>query len=111
MFLLPLKNSFLSPFFALLKDVRIYRYSGVFLSLPLYHGFGLATLIISLLMGKKICMMRRFDASEALAFIRQEAIEVLPIVPAMLARMWQNENVIGDLQTVKCMISGGDRLD
>lgn len=104
-------TQFLSPFFALLKDVRIYRYSGVFLSLPLYHGFGLATLIISLLMGKKICMMRRFDASEALAFIRQEAIEVLPIVPAMLARMWQNENVIGDLQTVKCMISGGDRLD
>ena len=52
----PSLTSFLPPLFALLRDIRIYQYERVLISLPFYHGFGLSTLIISLLMGKKICL-------------------------------------------------------
>ncbi len=102
---------FLPPFFALLQDLRIDEYQSVFLPLPVYHGFGLSTLIISLLMGKKICLVRHFDADEALRTISEEQIEVLPIVPAMLARLWQAGNAPTLMKTVRCIISGGDRLD
>ena len=102
---------FLPPFFALLRDLHIDEHDSVFLPLPLYHGFGLSTLIISLLMGKKICLAKHFDADEALKIISKEKIEVLPVVPAMLARMWQADNAPMLMKTVKCVICGGDRLD
>ena len=102
---------FLPPFFALLRDLHIDEHDSVFQPLPLYHGFGLSTLIISLLMGKKICLAKHFDADEALKIISEEKIDVLPVVPAMLARLWQADNAPKLMKTVKCVICGGDRLD
>ena len=55
--------------------------------------------------------MNHFDANEALKMIADEKIEVLPVVPAMLARLWQNEKAAASIKSVKCIISGGDRLD
>lgn len=107
----PSVTQFLPPFFALLRDVGIGEYSSVFLALPFYHGFGLATLIVSLLMGKKICLMRHFDAEQALRMIRNEEVEVLPLVPVMLARMWQQDGAKEKMKSLRCIISGGDHLD
>ncbi|MBR3027143.1 MAG: AMP-binding protein [Bacteroidales bacterium] len=107
----PSVTQFLPPFFALLRDVGIGDYNSVFLALPFYHGFGLATLIVSLLMGKKICLMRHFDASQALKIIRNEEIEVLPLVPVMLARMWQQEGAKEKMKSLRCILCGGDHLD
>lgn len=106
----PSVTSFLPPLFALLRDIKIYQYERVLISLPFYHGFGLSTLIISLLMGKKICLQKRFDALQTLAIIQQEKIEVMPIVPAMLARFWQIEGAKKKMKSLRCLISGGDRL-
>ena len=106
----PSLTSFLPPLFALLHDIKIYQYERVLISLPFYHGFGLSTLIISLLMGKKICLQKRFDTLQTLALIQQEKIEVMPIVPAMLARFWQIEGAKKKMKSLRCLISGGDRL-
>ena len=106
----PSVTSFLPPLLALLRDIRIYQYERVLISLPFYHGFGLSTLIISLLMGKKICLQKRFDTLQTLAIIQQEKIEVMPIVPAMLARFWQIEGAKKKMKSLRCLISGGDRL-
>ena len=106
----PSLTSFLAPLFALLRDIRIYQYERVLISLPFYHGFGLSTLIISLLMGKKICLQKRFDAIKTLEIIQREQIEVMPIVPAMLSRFWQIENAKGKMKSLRCLISGGDKL-
>ena len=106
----PSVTSFLPPLLALLSDIRIYQYERVLISLPFYHGFGLSTLIISLLMGKKICLQKRFDAIKTLEIIQREQIEVMPIVPAMLARFWQIEGAKKKMKSLRCLISGGDRL-
>lgn len=106
----PSLTSFLPPLLALLRDIRIYQYERVLISLPFYHGFGLSTLIISLLMGKKICLQKRFDTLQTLAIIQQEKIEVMPIVPAMLSRFWQIENAKEKMKSLRCLISGGDKL-
>ena len=106
----PSLTSFLAPLFALLHDIKIYQYERVLISLPFYHGFGLSTLIISLLMGKKICLQKRFDAIKTLEIIQREQIEVMPIVPAMLSRFWQIEGAKKKMNSLRCLISGGDRL-
>lgn len=106
----PSVTSFLSPLLALLHNIRIYQYKSVLISLPFYHGFGLSTLIISLLMGKKVCLQKRFDAIKTLEIIQREQIEVMPIVPAMLARFWQIEGAKKKMKSLRCLISGGDRL-
>ena len=102
---------YLQPFRALLQELRIDEYDSVLLPLPVYHGFGLATLITSLVMGKKVCLMNHFNADEALKIISHEEIEVLSVVPAMLARLWLADNAPELMKTVKCIICGGDRLD
>ena len=107
----PSVTQFLPPFFALLRDVGIGEFASVFLALPFYHGFGLATLIVSFLMGKKICLMRQFEADQALKMIQNEEVEVLPLVPVMLARMWQQEGAKEKMKSLRCIISGGDHLD
>ena len=61
-------------------------------------------------MGKKICLQKRFDALQTLAIIQQEKIEVMPIVPAMLSRFWQIENAKEKMNSLRCLISGGDKL-
>ena len=106
----PSVTSFLPPLFALLHNIRIYEYKSVLISLPFYHGFGLSTLITSLLMGKKVCLQKRFDAIKTLEIIQREQIEVMPIVPAMLARFWQTENAKEKMKSLRCLISGGDKL-
>lgn len=102
---------FLPPFFALLRDIRIDERESVFLPLPVYHGFGLATLIVSILMGKKVCLTKKFDSEQALQMIAREKIDVLSLVPAMLARLWQTDCASSLMASVKCIICGGDRLD
>lgn len=104
-------TQFLPPLYALLEELHLDEYDSVLLSLPVYHGFGLATLIISFLMGKKVCIMNHFDADKALKIINDEKIEVLPVVPAMLARIWQEENAPTLMKSVKLIVCGGDRLD
>ena len=102
---------FLSPFWALLHDVGIHRHSSVLIALPFYHGFGLATLIVSLLLGKKVCLLRHFDTMQVLDAIEQHRIEVLPVVPAMLSRIWQTKDAAMKMSSARCIISGGDRLE
>ena len=106
----PSVTSFLPPLLALLHNIRIYQYKSVLISLPFYHGFGLSTLIISLLMGKKVCLQKRFNAIKTLEIIQREQIEAMPIVPAMLSRFWQIENAKEKMKSLRCLISGGDKL-
>lgn len=103
-------HQFLAPFLALIHHVGILRYRSVLIALPLYHGFGLSALFVSLILGKKVCLLRRFQTQTALALIRQERVEVLPVVPAILSRLWQSPEAAESLQSVRCILSGGDHL-
>lgn len=101
---------FLAPFLALIRQVGLLRRRSVLIALPLYHGFGLSALIVSLVLGKKVCLLRHFEPQQALTLIRQERVEVLPVVPAILSRLWQAPEASEALQDVRCILSGGDHL-
>lgn len=107
----PSATQFLPPLLALLRQIGIHRYRSVYIALPLYHGFGLATLITSLVMGKSILLTRHFDTDEALRAIHHFRIEAAPLVPVMLSRMLQKPKAQQLLSSLKCIICGGDRLE
>lgn len=104
-------NQFLHPFFALLTDVGIHHYDSIMIALPFYHGFGLASFIVSILMGKKVCLARGFDVDRILHLLQTEEVEVLPIVPAMLSRIWLHDSAEKYVKSLKCIISGADTLN
>lgn len=89
---------------SLLCDLHIDSYRSVLIGLPFYHGFGLATLFVPFVTGKTVCLLRRFDAEEVLNVVATEHIEVMPMVPAMLARLWQVECAESRLRSLKCII-------
>lgn len=107
----PSATHLLPPLLALLRQIGIHQYRSTYIALPFYHGFGLATLITSLVMGKEVLIMRYFDAKQALQSISDHHIEVVPLVPVMLSRMLQLPQAEDKLCSVRCVISGGDRLD
>lgn len=107
----PSTTQFLPPLLALLRQIGIHHYRNVYIALPLYHGFGLATLITSLVMGKEVLLTRHFDTEQALRAIHRYRIEAIPLVPVMLSRMLQNTPSSEALSSLRCIICGGDRLE
>lgn len=62
------------------------RTASLLMPLPMCHVFGLAVALTSLLMGNVMVMMERFDATEAVARIREHRIRIVPAVTTMLIR-------------------------
>ncbi|WP_299489211.1 AMP-binding protein [Acaryochloris sp. IP29b_bin.137] len=99
---------FLPPFIALLSQVHLDRYRTVYIATPIYHGFGLAALLIGVTLGAQQYLTRRFDAGRACDLIAQDNIEVITLVPLMLQRMLNhNAQALSSLQRI---LTGGAAL-
>ncbi|MBS1796222.1 MAG: AMP-binding protein [Acidobacteria bacterium] len=97
--------NFLSPFFALLVRLDLDRYRSAYIATPAYHGFGLAAVILSVLLGIRMHFRERFDAKPGCALIAREKIEIVTLVPLMLQRMLDHDsNALGSL---RCVVTGG----
>lgn len=101
--------TFLPPFCALLTQVQLARYRSVYIATPIYHGFGLASLFIGVVLGVTMYVSRRFDAGQACSLIEQNKIDVVTLVPLMLQRMLRQGTE--SLSSLKCIISGGAALN
>ncbi|HEY5332558.1 MAG TPA: long-chain fatty acid--CoA ligase, partial [Solirubrobacterales bacterium] len=78
--------------------------------LPLFHTFGQTVAMNSaFLLGGRVVLQRRFDASEALALMRRHGIDVMVGVPTMYVALLE---ALGDEETVplRVCISGGAPL-
>lgn len=106
----PSTTAFLPPLLALLRQIGIHQQQSVYIPLPLFHGFGLATLLISLAMGKQIWLTKHFSSLETLHSIKTGEIEVLIVVPSMIPRLLQHPNASVQLASLQTIITGGDRL-
>ncbi len=99
---------FVFPFYYLLSKLKLANYNSVFVATPIYHGFGFATLLMSIFLGSKIYLQTKFDANEASKLIKNEQIEVIALVPTMLRKLLET---LHSLTSLKCIISGGAKLD
>ena len=101
--------NFLPPFLALLTQVHLDRYRSVYVATPIYHGFGLASLFIGVILGVEMHFTRRFDATQACSLVAANKIEVVTLVPLMLQRMLNLDP--SALASLRCVITGGAMLN
>lgn len=101
-------NNYLQVFLALFKQLKLYTYDSLYLAPPLYHGFGIATLCISLLLGKQTFISSGFDTIRACRLISRHKIQVMTLVPLMIQRMIEQD--AHSLSSLECLISGGAPL-
>lgn len=101
--------NFLNPFFALLTELNLDKYQSVYIATPVYHGFGIAAIIIGLILGEKMFLQARFNAEKACSLIERNKIEAVTVVPLMLQRMLRHDSAA--LSSLQCIISGGAALN
>jgi acyl-CoA synthetase (AMP-forming)/AMP-acid ligase II len=99
---------FLPPFVALLTRIDFGDCRTVYLATPVYHSFGLASLVMGVVLGAEMYLTRRFEAARACALIARHQIEVVTVVPLMLRRMLHRD--VGALSSLRRIISGSDTL-
>lgn len=104
----PQIGSFLSPLRALLEQVGLAHFSSVFIAPPIYHGYGFASLVVTMLLGKKMLLSRRFDAPKAAEAMRLLQIETFVAVPTIISRLLEQTSIA--LPDLKCILSGGAPL-
>jgi len=80
---------------------------------PLFHGFGFASLNLSLLLGSTVVLQRRFEPEAALAAIARRRVRVLVAVPVMLDRIMRcpvEVRAEHSAASLRAVISGGGPL-
>lgn len=98
-------QNFISPFYQLLVKLNLSHYKKIYIATPIYHGFGIATLCMSVLLGATMFLSRRFNAEKACHLIASNQIEVITLVPLMLTRMLTHAEQ--QLNSLRCIITGG----
>lgn len=97
----------LIPVLNIASKINLSKYNSVFIAAPVYHGYGLAALFISIFFGKEIFITNSFYAQSVSNTILQNNIKAMVVVPAMLQRMLAYHEQLYSLQMI---ISGGDNL-
>ncbi|WP_218033906.1 AMP-binding protein [Paenibacillus koleovorans] len=99
---------YLKPFSDFLSRLRILDYSTAYIATPLYHGYGLAVLLLFGAAGKKAVLHPGFSAERACRLVREHQVEVATVVPLMLHKMLRTN--ADDLRSLRCIASGGAEL-
>ncbi|KGR73655.1 AMP-dependent synthetase [Ureibacillus manganicus DSM 26584] len=100
--------NYLNPFIALITRLKILKYNKAYIATPIYHGYGIAILLLFIPLGKQIIIRRNFNAQSASYLIKEHRIEVITVVPTMLQRLLDTN--AKDLKSLRCIASGGAKL-
>ncbi|MFB4166783.1 AMP-binding protein [Virgibacillus sp. JSM 102003] len=100
--------NYLNPFAAFISRLKILDYNTAYIGTPIYHGYGLAVLLLFIPLGKKAVISSGFNAKKACNLIREHQVEVVTVVPLMLQRMLKTN--AEDLSSLNCIASGGAKL-
>ncbi|GAA1976261.1 AMP-binding protein [Nocardioides panacihumi] len=80
---------------------------------PLFHTWGLAHLLLAMLLGTPLVLRRRFDPEEALRAITAEKADTFVVIPVMLQRILalpEEVRAAYDLSGLKVVASSGSAL-
>ncbi|WP_162287820.1 AMP-binding protein [Indiicoccus explosivorum] len=99
---------YLTPFLALLTKLRLPEYRTMYTATPLYHGYGLAIMLVSVALGQLLILTRTFKAKQACFLVTCHRVDVLIAVPLMVQKMLEEDE--HSLSPLKCIASGGAPL-
>jgi fatty-acyl-CoA synthase len=98
---------------ALLSRIPIRSGGVTFVAPPLFHSWGLLTASLTLGLGTRLVLRRRFDAADVLDTVERSRCTTLIVVPVMLRRLLAlgEEEVRGrDLAALRVVAVGGSPL-
>jgi fatty-acyl-CoA synthase len=101
--------NYLNPFLGMLTRLKLLNYNTAYIATPIYHGYGIAVLLLFIALGKKVVISKRFDTKKACSLIRDHSVEVVTVVPLMVHKMLQHSSE--DLKSLTCIASGGAALN
>lgn len=101
--------NYLDPFYGFLTKLNILDYKTAYIATPIFHGYGVAVLLLFNALGKKVIVRRKFNAKIACDLIRDNKVEVITVVPLMLHKMIRNDEEA--LKSLTCIASGGAELN
>jgi fatty-acyl-CoA synthase len=105
----PSVTAFIDPLLDITEKLGIQKHEALFIAVPLFHGFGLAAMFMALFFSKTIYVRRRFKAEAVVATVVKHRIACVAVVPLMLQKLM--EEAWPAQSPVKCIISGGDKLN
>ncbi|WP_164669019.1 AMP-binding protein [Virgibacillus doumboii] len=100
--------NYLNPFATFIKRLKVLNYNTAYIATPIYHGYGIAVLLLFIPLGKKTVISSGFDAKKACRLIREHHADVITVVPLMLEKMLQTDPQA--LKSLSCIASGGAKL-
>jgi acyl-CoA synthetase (AMP-forming)/AMP-acid ligase II len=103
----PSVRNFLLLFLHLVAALELDRYPSAYVAVPLFHGYGIAALLVALTLGRTVYLAPQFKAAAACRLIESERIEAVVVVPSMLQRLIADS---AHLSSLRCVISGGAAL-
>ncbi|MCU6709984.1 AMP-binding protein [Paenibacillus sp. J5C_2022] len=99
---------YLPPFITLLSRLKLKERHSIYIATPIYHGYGIAFLLLCTALGKKIMLTAGFDAAKSCAWIAGHKADVVTVVPLMLLKMIRHDS--DQLKSLVCIASGGAEL-
>jgi len=101
--------NYLNPFAAMIARLKLMNYNTAYIATPIYHGYGVAVLLLLIALGKKVIIQKGFDVKKACNLVRKHKVEVITVVPLMLYKMLKHNPE--DLKSLACIASGGAELN
>ncbi|MUT66988.1 AMP-binding protein [Paenibacillus sp. NEAU-GSW1] len=105
----PSLMNYLIPFSTMLTRLRLTEYKTAYIATPIYHGYGIALLLLFSALGKRMIISEGFHAEKACGIVREYKAEVISVVPLMIERMLKQN--AEDLKSLACIASGGAELN
>jgi fatty-acyl-CoA synthase len=101
-------HRYVFPFLSLIQKLPITQKDTVLISTPLYHGYGIATMLMSFFLGVKVCVNESYSHFELADIIEKEEVSVLTLVPLTLQRLLLHSP--SKMKSIQCVLSGGAPL-
>ena len=101
--------AYLHPFAAIITQLNLLSCRTAYIATPLYHGYGIAVLLIFFVLGKHAIITKEFHEKEACRLVDEHQAEVMTAVPLMVHKMLQENREA--MQSLKCIASGGAELN
>jgi acyl-CoA synthetase (AMP-forming)/AMP-acid ligase II len=109
----PSSMALVGPTATILTRTRLRAGDAVLIAPPLFHGFGLITFALAVLLRSPTVLRRRFDAEATLAAIDAHRVGCAVAVPAMLQRILRLPPAVRaryDLSSLHTLLSGAAPL-
>ena len=97
---------YLDPLVDIIRRLNLKENKSVLISVPIFHGYGLAAFVLSVFMGQKIRLTKKFNPDSTAKIIEQDNVDCWVAVPLMIQKV-HGEGLASSLKNI---ISGGDVL-